>query len=82
MLHSLLLATAALVCSALNVLAQEAVDLKTPAASGERSRVDARNMERTRCLAAWDAGTHLTRQRWAEICREQHRAAERAGGVR
>jgi hypothetical protein len=28
------------------------------------------------CLSAWDAGTHITRARWREICRQQHRATQ------
>jgi hypothetical protein len=31
-----------------------------------------------RCMEAWDAGTHITRQRWAEICRRQQRASEQS----
>lgn len=82
MLRSLIIVTGALLCGSPHCLAQKAPDDKTPAVSGGRSEVDARNIERTRCLSAWDAGTHLTRQRWAEICQEQNRAAERAGRLR
>jgi hypothetical protein len=81
MLRSLLLVAAASVWSSAHCHAQKARDQKAPAAS-ERTDGDVRNTELTRCMAAWDAGTHLTRQRWAEICQEQHRASERAGRLR
>lgn len=43
--------------------------------TGQRATIDPVKQ----CLSDWDAGTHITRKRWAEICRDRSRIGVDAG---
>lgn len=44
----------------------------TPAESAEKSNGElSANEKLTQCMETWDAGTHITKSHWREICQRQ-----------
>lgn len=83
------LLAAALVLSGAGVVAAQTVPaphtpkarVVAPAASQSAADQSRLRDSMKQCITDWDKGTHITRQRWNQICQEKFKAAEKAARV-